>query len=47
LPVPEKEALLERIDRLRKAVQEARSRANATEVERKKIGEVVFGYLLG
>lgn len=45
LPVPRKEALVERIDKLQIAVKEARSRANGTEVERMKIGDAVFGYL--
>jgi hypothetical protein len=45
LPVPRKEDLVERIDKLQIAVKEARSRANGTEVERKNVGDAVFGYL--
>jgi hypothetical protein len=45
LPVPRKEALLERIDALQVAIKKARSRANDRDVERKEIGEALFGYL--
>ena len=45
LPVPRKEALLERIDTLRNAVKRARSRANDTEVSKKEIGERLFAWL--
>jgi len=45
LPAPRKEALVERIDKFQIAVKEARSRANDTEVTRKQIGEVLFGFL--
>jgi hypothetical protein len=47
LPVPRKEELLERIDRLRDAVKRARARANDTEVTRREIGGAVFSFLLG
>ena len=47
LPVPRKEALLERIDTLRNAVKRARARANDTEVERREIGDAIFGFLFG
>ena len=47
LPVPRKEALLERIDGLRNAVKRARSRANDTEVQRRQIGTILMSYLLG
>jgi hypothetical protein len=45
LPAPRKEDLLDRIDKLHSAVKTARSRANDTEVVRKKVGEALFGYL--
>jgi len=45
MPIPEKEALLERLDKMRQAVKRARSRANDTEIERKQIGEAVLGFL--
>lgn len=45
LPVPRKEALMERIDTLHSEVKKARSRANGTDVYRKEIGEAIFGYL--
>lgn len=45
LPVPRKDALLERIDVLRDAVKRARSRANDTEVSRHEIGEKLFAWL--
>jgi len=45
LPVPRKEALLERIDVLRDAVKRARSRANDTEVERRELGEKLLGWV--
>jgi len=46
LPVPRKEAILERIDALQIAVKKARSRANDLDVERREVGEAIFGYLL-
>jgi hypothetical protein len=45
LPVPRKEAILERIDKLQVAVKKARSRANDLDVERQEIGDALFGYL--
>jgi hypothetical protein len=45
LPVPRKVVLLERVDRLMKAVKVAREKANDAEVEQKEAGEAIFGYL--
>ncbi|MEZ4234966.1 MAG: hypothetical protein R3F59_02135 [Myxococcota bacterium] len=47
LPVPRKEELLERVDKLRDAVKRARARANDTEVSKREIGGALFGYLFG
>lgn len=47
MPQPDKEALLERIDKMRQAIKRARARANDTEVERREIGDAIFAYLLG
>jgi hypothetical protein len=41
----QKSALLERVDRLLRAVKRARQRANNTEVEKRQIGKVLFEYL--
>lgn len=41
----QKSDLLERVDRLLRAVKRARQRANNTEVERRNIGKVLFDYL--
>lgn len=46
MPLPRRELLLARVDRLLIAVRQARSRANAVEVESRKIGEVLFNYIL-
>jgi hypothetical protein len=45
LPIPEKEALLEKVTKLRDAVKTARSRANDTEVEKKEVSSALLGYL--
>jgi hypothetical protein len=45
MPVPRRAELLERIEALRNAVRRARARANDTEVEKRSIGDAVFGYL--
>ena len=47
MPLPEKEALLERIDKMRQAIKRARARANDSIVERAEIGDAIFSYLLG
>lgn len=47
MPLPEKEILLERIDKLRQAIKRARARANDTEVEKQEIGDAIFAYILG
>lgn len=47
LPVPRKEALLERVDKFLKAVKVAREVANNEPVTDRKVGEAVFGYLFG
>lgn len=46
LPAPRKQALLERIEALSKAVKYAREQANAAEAENQKIGKAIFDYLL-
>lgn len=46
LPVPRKQLLLERIEKLAKAVKFAREKANAAEAENQKIGKALFDYLL-
>lgn len=46
LPGPRKQILLERIEKLSKAVKYAREQANAVETEQQKIGKAVFDYLL-
>ncbi|MDT0264840.1 hypothetical protein RM844_00895 [Streptomyces sp. DSM 44915] len=39
--------LLERVEKLQTAVKYAREEANSAEVEDRRVGEAVFGYLLG
>ena len=41
-----KQLLLERADRLLKAVRFAREEANAAEAAEQSVGEALFGYLL-
>jgi hypothetical protein len=45
LPAPRKEALLDRIDKLTKAVKIAREEANDTEIEERSVGAALFGFL--
>ncbi len=45
LPVPRKEELLDRIERLLRAVKYARQAANVTEAVEQKVGEPVFAFL--
>lgn len=45
LPARRVAELLERVEKLQRAVKFAREEANNTEVQQKKVGEVVFGYL--
>lgn len=47
MPKPSKDALLERIEKLQKAVKFAREEANATSVPERKISNQVFDWLLG
>ena len=47
LPRPRKDALLERIDKLARAVKFAREEANGIKVEQQHPGKEVFAYLLG
>jgi len=47
LPVPRKEEVLKRLNKLRDATKQALSRANKVEVDRQHIGEEIFSYLLG
>src|SRR4028118_837779 len=46
LPVPRKQVLLERIEKLSQAVKFAREQANSTEAESQKFGGTIFAYLL-
>ena len=46
LPLPRKQELLERIEKLAKAVKYAREQANAAEVQNQEIGRRLFDYLL-
>ena len=45
IPAAEKNAMLERVRKLQVAVKEAREEANSIEVEKKKIGDNVLGYI--
>ncbi|MBU0550385.1 hypothetical protein KKF91_12350 [Myxococcota bacterium] len=47
LPLPKKQLILERIERLSKAVKFAREQANGVEVTQKKVGEALLSYLFG
>jgi hypothetical protein len=46
LPAPRKQQLLERVEKLSKAVKFAREKANAEEAENQKIGKTIFDFLL-
>jgi hypothetical protein len=46
IPVPEKQRVLERIDKMVKAIKFAREAGNAIDAEEQKIGEAIFGFLL-
>jgi hypothetical protein len=46
LPLPQKRAMLSRIDELLRAVQKAREEANAVVAAEQKIGAAVFRYIL-
>ncbi|HEY9839378.1 MAG: hypothetical protein ACAI44_01380 [Candidatus Sericytochromatia bacterium] len=46
LPAPRKQVLLERLEKLAKAVKYAREQANAAEAPTQKIGKPIFDYLL-
>lgn len=46
LPAPRKEVILERVDKLIRAVKVARENANDQACEEHKVGDAVFGYLL-
>jgi len=45
IPIPRKQAILERIVKLTKAVKQAREEANGVEIEPVEVGETIFGYL--
>jgi len=47
MPLPEKEAVLDRLEKLLYAVKKARSEANDVRVERQEIAGAFFGYLFG
>jgi hypothetical protein len=46
LPAPRKQQLLERIEKLSKAIKFAREQANNAEAEERKIGGAIFAFLL-
>lgn len=46
LPVPRKKVLLERVEKLAKAVKFAREKANSADAEEQKIGKKLFAFLL-
>ncbi|MFT5681167.1 MAG: hypothetical protein ACI8RZ_002073 [Myxococcota bacterium] len=46
IPSPRKQLLIERADRVLKAVRFAREEANDAEAAEKKVGEALFDYLL-
>lgn len=45
LPLPKKQVILERIERLTKAVKFAREQANSVKVEEQEVGALIFDYL--
>ena len=47
LTVPRQRELVERLDKLMDAVKSAREKANLVEVEEVRVGDALFGYLLG
>jgi hypothetical protein len=47
VPAQEKNAMLERVDKLQDAVKIARERANGIEVQKKKCGEALLGFVFG
>lgn len=47
MPAREKNAILERLAKLRDAVKVARERANGIEVDKKQVGEALLGYVFG
>lgn len=48
MPKPEKEALMERVEKLVQAIKEAREAANAAdEIKPPDVGGAIFGYLMG
>ncbi len=47
VPEPQRKAMLERVEKLQRAVKFAREEANGADVEAKQIGDVVFNWLLG
>jgi hypothetical protein len=47
IPAQQKNEMLDRISKLADAIKVARERANSTEVEKKKMGEPILGYVFG
>lgn len=45
LPLPKKVAIVERLDKLLRAVKEARERANDIEIEKRSVGDQIFAYV--
>ena len=47
MPIPEKEELLKRIEKLQRAVKSAREKGNSTEVEKIEVGKKLLNFVLG
>lgn len=47
LPSPEKEAILERVEKLQRAVKSAREKGNSVEVEKKEVGTKLLSFVFG
>ena len=46
IPVNEKEAMLDRVEKLQDAIKKAREQANSLEIDQKKIGETLLKFVL-
>lgn len=47
LPIPEKEEMLKRVEKLQRAVKSAREKGNSVEIEKKEVGAKLLSYVLG
>lgn len=47
LPIPKKQEILDRVEKLLNAIKFSREQANSEETEKKYVGEKIFSYLLG